>query len=286
MSSFESIQRNLKFWLEYHGEATLEEAADLRQQELFREWLQSEKSLGLNSVRKVITIGKAAFNWSYKRGEVDKVPYFELVKVPKPEPMGRHIEVSEVAALIRAADKKHIKLFILMLIATAARPKAVLDLQFDQIDFGEDIIDLNPKGRSRTTKTRPVVKLPQSLKVLLQAEQLEGTNPYLIHYKDAPIKSTRSAWQNLRTAADLDDKVVPYSIRRTMARFMRKQGVPAWEVAEQLGHMSTGYRITELYTAHSPDYLEKAVEAIDVFLGLLACELRVNDLVEILEPLK
>jgi len=286
LSSYDSVKRNLSFWLDFHGEATLEEAADLRQQEVFRTWLQSEKKLGLNSVRKVITIGKAACNWSYKRGEIENVPYFEMVKVPKSEPLGRHIEISEVAALFKAADKKHIKLFILMLIATAARPKAILDLQFNQIDFTRNIIDLNPKGRSQTTKTRPVVKLPQNLKALLQTEQEAGLNPHIIHFKGQPLKSTRSAWHNLREAAGLDDKVVPYSIRRTMARFMRQQGVPAWEVAEQLGHKSTGYRITELYTSHSPDYLEKAVEAIDVFLELLTCELRVSCLEDALGPLK
>ena len=53
-----------------------------------------------------------------------------------------------------------------------------------------------------------------------------------------------------------------------------------------VGHKSTGYRITELYTAHSPDYLEKAVEAIDVFFGQLACELRVNSLEDIIHPLE
>ena len=286
LSSYDSVKRNLEHWLDFHGEATLEEAADLRQQEIFRDWLQTERKLGLNSVRKVITIGKAAFNWSYKRGEIENVPYFETVKVPTPEPLGRHLEISEVAGLFRAADKPHIKLFMLMLIATAARPKAVLDLKFDQIDFKRDIIDLNPQGRAQTTKTRPIVKLPQSIKSLLASELNKNCNSHLIHYKGAPIKSTRSAWQNLRDAAGLDKKVMPYSIRRTMARFMRQQGVPAWEVAEQLGHKSTGYRITELYTAHSPDYLEKAVEAIDAFLGLLTCELRVAELADTLGPLK
>ena len=158
-------------------------------------------------------------------------------------------------------------------------------MQFNQIDFKRDIIDLNPQGRAQTTKTRPIVKLPQSIKSLLVSELNKNCNSHLIHYKGAPIKSTRSAWQNLRDAAGLDKKVMPYSIRRTMARFMRQQGVPAWEVAEQLGHKSTGYRITELYTAHSPDYLEKAVAAIDVFFGQLMCELRVSDLKDILNDL-
>ena len=55
--------------------------------------------------------------------------------------MGRHLEISEIASLFLAADKQHMKLFILMLIGTAARPKAVLDLQYGQIDFARDIID-------------------------------------------------------------------------------------------------------------------------------------------------
>ena len=286
LSSCDSVKRNLSFWLDFHGEATLEAAADLRQQEIFRDYLQTERNLGLNSVRKVITIGKAAFNWSYKRGEIENVPYFETVKAPKSVPLGRHLEIAEVAMLLRAADKAHMRLFILMLIATAARPKAVLDLQYGQIDFTREIIDLNPIGRSQTTKNRPVVKLPKVLKSLLEEERKLKDNPYVIHFNTQPIKSTKTAWKNLREESGLEGKVTPYSIRRTMARFMRQQGVPAWEVAEQLGHKSTGYRITELYTAHSPDYLEKAVEAIDVFFGLLTCELRVNDLGQIVRPLK
>jgi len=67
-----------------------------------------------------------------------------------------------------------------------------------------------------------------------------------------------------------------------MVRNLRIKGVSAWEVAEQLGHR-TAFQITELYTSHSPDYLSKAKEAIDDFLGELTCELRVNDLLEILE---
>ena len=283
LSSYDSVKRNLSFWLDYHGEATLEEAADLRQQEIFRDYLQTERNLGLNSVRKVITIGKAAVNWAYKRGEIQQVPYFEMVKVPKSEPMGRHLEISEIASLFLAADKQHMKLFILMLIGTAARPKAVLDLQYGQIDFARDIIDLNSIGRFQTTKNRPMVKLPKTLKSLLKKEQKLHGNPYVIHFNDQPIKSTKSAWTSLRKASGLEGKVTPYSIRRSMARFMRTQGVPAWEVAEQLGHKSTGYRITELYTSHSPDYLEKAAESIDVFFGQLTCELRVSDLSEIFD---
>ena len=167
------------------------------------------------------------------------------------------------------------------MIGTAARPQAVLDLTYEQIDFKRNIIDLNPKGREQTQKVRAVVKLPKTLKPILLAEQERGDCQHIVSFHGLPVKSTKTAWGKLRSQAKLDTRVLPYSIRRTMARFLRMQGVPAWEVAEQLGHRATGYRITELYTAHSPDYLEQSVVAIDAFFDQLACEMRVNSLGEI-----
>lgn len=67
---------------------------------------------------------------------------------------------------------------------------------------------------------------------------------------------------------------------------MRIKGVPAWEVDEQLGHKTTGFQITEIYTSHSPDYLEKAVAAIDLLLGEIACEMRVNSLLKLFKEKK
>jgi len=284
---FEKHARNLKsgsdyktllgYWLDFHGASTLAEAADLGQQERFRDWLSEEKQLSPSSIRTTITVGKAAFNWAFKRGEIDKVPYFELVKVPPQKPKGRHRVIDEIAKLLTASRNRHVKLFLLMLIGTAARPRAIYDLRFEQIDFKLDLIDLNPKGYVPSkNKIRPIVKLPAELKpVLLDQQQRYKTNA-LISYDGEPIKSLRTAWRKLRIRAGFDQDVMLYSFRRTMARNLRIKGVPAWEVAEQLGHR-TGYQVTELYTSHSPDYLSKAVKAIDDFFGELTCELRVKN---------
>ena len=272
----------LGYWLDFHGEATLAQAADLTQQERFRDWLALDKNLSPSSIRTVITVGKSAFNWAYKRGEIDKVPFFELVKVPPQKPKGRHLEIDEIAKLLTYSRNRHVKLFLLMLIGTAARPQAIYDLRFDQIDFKLDLIDLNPKDYVPSkNKLRPIVKLPAHLKpVLLDQKQRYETNA-VISYDGTPIKSIRTAWRKLRVRAGFDEEVMLYSFRRTMARNLRIKGVPAWEVAEQLGHR-TEYQVTELYTSHSPDYLNQAVKAIDDFFGELTCEMRVKNLLEIL----
>jgi hypothetical protein len=62
-----------------------------------------------------------------------------------------------------------------------------------------------------------------------------------------------------------------HSFRHTAAHCMRRSGVPPWEVAAQLGHsVGKGYAITERYAFYSPDYLSRAVEALDGLIRLIA----------------
>jgi integrase len=67
----------------------------------------------------------------------------------------------------------------------------------------------------------------------------------------------------------LDDRVQPYSLRKTCAMWMMRQGVPPHEVSMQLGHKLLG--ITGVYTEYSPDYLLEACVALEK-LWLAVCE--------------
>lgn len=49
-------------------------------------------------------------------------------------------------------------------------------------------------------------------------------------------------------------------------RWLRKDGVPVWEVAAQLGHSIARHEMTERYAAFSPDYLEKSATSLDRLL--------------------
>jgi len=72
--------------------------------------------------------------------------------------------------------------------------------------------------------------------------------------------------------------VNPYSLRHTVARWLRKEGVPAWEVAAQLGHKRLEFSNTEIYAPFDPSYLNQAVAGIDKLLHTLSCELRLSSL--------
>ena len=111
-----------------------------------------------------------------------------------------------------------------------------------QLDFENRLIELNPHGRMQTKKIRPIVKMPETLALVLEG----APNDHLFTYKGKPVKCVRTAWRNLRDKCGLDDAVQPYSLRHTMARWLRKSGVSAWETAAQLGHKSREHRTTEI----------------------------------------
>lgn len=281
LGSPDNVQRALRYWLEFHKAATVKDACSPQQQQTFRGFLETDKKLSLSTVRQVLTIGKAALNWAWKRGEIETVPYIQLVKVPKAPPKGRPLEIEEVARLIDSADY-HLKAFIVMMIAATARNRAILDLTFDQVDFKHDLIDLNPIGRKQTLKFRPQVKIPTTVKPWLLTQKESSQTGHVIEFRGAPVKSIRSAWRTLRSTLELDAAVQPYGLRHTMARWLRKSSVPAWEVAAQLGHKTPDVSTTEIYAPFDPVYLKQSTAAIDAFLSEVALHLRYKTVSDLL----
>ncbi|OYW82949.1 MAG: hypothetical protein B7Z22_13295 [Hyphomonas sp. 32-62-5] len=80
----------------------------------------------------------------------------------------------------------------------------------------------------------------------------------------------------------MSGNVQTYSFRHTIARWLRMQSVPAWEVAAQLGHKAPDYSTTEIYAPFDPAYLTKATDAIDLFLCQVARQLDADTVSEFL----
>ena len=276
------VKRALRYWVDFHGEATIAEATQQSAQAEFRQWLTDTKSVGASSIKNCLAIGKSALNWAWKRGEIGPVPYIALGKPPKPEPKGRPLEVAEVAKLFAAANQHHVSVLMAFMLGTAARTGAIMSLTLDQIDEGRELIHLNPQGRQQTKKYRPTVKLPNQLLDYVKYRLERPFSPQLVAYKGAAVASIKKAWGKTRTDSQLTGNVQTYSFRHTMARWMRMQSVPAWEVAAQLGHKSSEHSTTEIYAPFDPAYLSKATEAINDFLYQVACELRVSSMSEFL----
>ena len=167
--------------------------------------------------------------------------------------------MAELRNFFHTIKADHLKRFILWSVGTAARPSSIFELHSDQIDIERRLVILNPQGRQQTKKHRPTVKLPRQLIMLAQ-------DGFQIEFRGKPIASIKKAWRNHRTEFGFDKAVNPYSLRHTMARHLRASGVPAWEVAAQMGHKKREMSVTEIYAPFDPSYLSQSVAAIEEFL--------------------
>jgi integrase len=263
--SASAVRTSCGYWVDFFGDASIAEATKAPKLEAFIAHLAGH-GFATAYIQRILGVGKAAFKRAWRRGEIAGAPYIPSVKVDYGDPLGRPLRIAELARLLAAAPD-HLRLMLMILIGTACRPEAALELTGDQLDFDDGLIDLNPRGRAQTKKFRPVVKMPDTLATVLK----NAPDGRLVTFHGRPVKKINKAWRGMREAAGLDEDVNPYSIRHTVARWMRQNGVPAWEVAAQLGHKSREYRTTELYAAFDPAYLSNAVHAIDLlFDGLRA----------------
>jgi integrase len=211
-----------------------------------------------------LTVLRAALGYAHKNGKLIDRPFVELP--PRPPGRDRWLTLSEAAALLWESRKDpqarlHLPLFILLALATGARPGALFDLRWTQIDFDRDRIDLNPPGRTRTTKGRPVIPMPRRLRWFLLRAHARATSPYVLSFHGRKLASVKKSFRRARERAGLGPEVIPYTLRHTAGSWLAQAGVDLWIIAGWLGH--TQQRTTEIYAHHSPSHMAAARKVMD-----------------------
>ena len=178
------------------------------------------------------------------------------------EPRSRWLTQAEVQRLLKATRSHHVHLAIRLLLATAARPGAVLDLQWDQVDVAGGVIHLNPADRPQNAKHRPKVVMPPPLRAALEEAHAHARSPYVIEYHGRGMDSLRTAiGAAARRAGFPEGDVTPYVFRHTAATWLALDGVPLRDIAQLLGHQDT--RMAERTYAHfHPDYQKRAGKSL------------------------
>ena len=208
-------------------------------------------------IGRILGVGKAALNRAYKLGEITSVPYVKSGS--KGRVRERILTIQESADLFNAVESEHMLMYFMIAFNTLARPEAILELKLFQVNLDDRLITLNPPGREQTKKRRPTLPITETLFPWLEKAKTDS----LVCWKGKPIKSVRKGFQMIRDRAGLDNKVIPYTIRHTMATELRKRGVQEWDLAGFLGHSSGS--VTERYAKFAPDYMSKARIAIDEY---------------------
>ncbi|GEL41558.1 hypothetical protein MEX01_21490 [Methylorubrum extorquens] len=254
-------------WVRFFGETiSVWNATRPSQIERFIDDLR-QRGLKPSSINAVLTAGKAALNRSWRRGELTRQIHVPSIKVTRMQPKGRPLSVEECAAWLDASAP-HFHTLLFVCLATGSRPEAVKELKWEQVDFEDGLLHLNPEEREQTSKRRPVVKMPPMLIAYLR--QIPRESDFVVSFRGRPVDRYYTALGESRKRSGLDERVNLYSARHTVARWMRKECVPIEEISGQLGHRVRGFAITEIYAAYSPDYQQNATLALERLLHAIA----------------
>ena len=185
----------------------------------------------------------------------------KLDKPMQPAPMDRWLDRPEIDLLLaEMASTPHLYTATLLMLATAGRVTAVLDLTWDRVHFEENYIDLRIDPR-QPAKGRARVPMNDGIRAHLLELRERSESSHVVAYRGKPIDKISKGFKMHCVAAGLPD-VSPHVLRHTAAVHMVAAGCEIPRVAQYLGHsdISTTFRI---YGRFAPKHLVKEAEAVD-----------------------
>lgn len=221
-----------------------------------RAYHQARKELGYSdsTIRTDLALLRACLRWRY--GE--NAPALWLP--PASAPRERWLTKDEANTLVNSAKSPHIKLFLILGLATGARAGAILDLTWDRIDFQHGTINFRPPGRIQTNKRRTVVPMNNRARAALEEAQRGALSDYVIEFAGRPVKSVKKAIERL--AKDTGIPVSPHVLRHTCAVWMAQADVPILQISQYLGHTSVAVTAS-VYARYSPSFMANAGDAVE-----------------------
>ncbi|MBB3977397.1 integrase [Rhizobium azooxidifex] len=200
--------------------------------------------------------------WAEKNRLIDKAPQIE--RPAKPDPKDRYLTREEAQRILASAKTPHLRTAIHLMLGTAARVTAILELKWDRVDFDRKLIHLRDPDDKVKRKGRAIVPINSTLLTALRDAQAGALTDYVVEWGGEPVKSLKRGIATAAREAKIKD-VSAHVFRHTAAVWMAEAGVPMEEISQYLGHSSA--EITRrVYARYSPDHLRKAADALN--LGL------------------
>jgi len=203
---------------------------------------------------------RTVLKWAENGRLIDRAPHIE--RPAKPEPKDRYLTHEEVLRIINAAHVPHVRLAMHLMIATAARVTAILELTWDRVDFERRQIRLRDTEDKTRRKGRATVPMNDTVFSALMEAKTGAMTDHVIEWAGRPVRSLKKGIASAAKAARLDG-VSAHVFRHSAAVWMIEAGVPIAEVSQYLGHSNTV--VTEkVYARYSPTHLASAAKALEL----------------------
>ena len=230
-----------------------------------RGYIEKRRAAGIGDGMLWTELGhlRTVLKWAEKRGKIERAPHVE--RPSKPPPKDRWLTKGEASRLIESCGAPHIRLFVVIMLTTAARPTAVLELTWDRVDFQAGFVAL-ATGETERRKGRATVPMNGSLRAALSEARSGATCDHVIEFAGQSVASVKTGFYAAARRARLDG-VTPHTLRHTAAVWMAADGVPMPKIAQYLGHSDD--TITQrVYARYAPGHMQDAANALEIY-GLL-----------------
>jgi integrase len=201
---------------------------------------------------------RTVFVWAHKRRLIEYAPAVE--RPAKPAPKDRWLTHTEIDRLLAAMMAHHIRLAILLMLSTAARVGAILELRWERVDFERGQVDLRASDIG-PRKGRAIVPMNDGLRAALVRAKAAAMTDYVIEWAGENVRSIKTGFNAAVAAAGLKG-VSPHVLRHTAAVHLAAAGVAMERISQYLGHSNTAIT-ARVYARFAPDHLREEAAILD-----------------------
>ena len=202
---------------------------------------------------------RMVLHWAQKQRLITYAP--AIVRPSPPKRKELHLTREQCRDLIEAAALPHIRLFIILALATGARDAALRELTWDRVDFERGLIDLRNPEISRPHKGRAIVPMNRTARAALLTARTGALSDYVIEWAGRSVGSVKRSLKAAARAAGIAVPVSPHLFRHSAAVHMAEAGIGMEVIAQYLGHEDVS-TTREIYARYSPTYLRAAAEVL------------------------
>ena len=216
-----------------------------------------------------VNIAQSIFNYATKNNKIDFK--LHLNKPTKPAPKEIWFNRPKVIRLLEAVKHvPHLYTATLLMLSTAGRVAAILELTWDRVDFDKGTIDLRVDSDG-PRKGRAFIPMNEGLRKHLlkvkEAAEAEGS-AYVVTYRGQQVASIYKAFKVHCRLAGLPEGS-PHVLRHTAAIHMVAAGCRMAKVSQYLGH--TSISTTErIYARFKPEHFTEEARAVDFLVDFAA----------------